>query len=66
METYTTKQGDAWDMIAKNVYGDEKYTSYLMQNNLKLIDYFIFPSGIQINVPDLTEEVIQTLPEWRK
>ena len=28
--TYTTRQGDQWDAIAKKVYGDEKYAGYLM------------------------------------
>ena len=27
--TYTTRQGDQWDAIAKKVYGDEKYAGYL-------------------------------------
>ena len=27
--TYTTKQGDAWDAIAFQVYGDVKYTGFL-------------------------------------
>ncbi len=32
--TYTTRQGDQWDAIAKKVYGDEKYAGYLMEQNL--------------------------------
>ena len=28
--TYTTKQGDVWDKIAYEVYGDEEYTGWLM------------------------------------
>ena len=31
--TYTTKQGDVWDKIAYEVYGDEEYTGWLMENN---------------------------------
>ena len=27
--TYTTKQGDVWDKIAYEVYGDEEYTCLL-------------------------------------
>ena len=66
MQTYTTIQGDCWDMIAKKVYGNEKYASYLMENNLPLIDTFMFKSGVVINTPELKEEVIETLPDWRK
>lgn len=64
MESYTTIQGDTWDMIAKKVYGDESYTSLLMESNQKLLDYFIFPAGIVVTVPELPEET-DTLPEWR-
>lgn len=66
MQTYTTIQGDCWDMIAKKVYGNEKYASYLMANNLPLIDTFMFKSGVVINTPELKQEVIETLPDWRK
>lgn len=31
--TYETVQGDTWDKIAYQVYGDEKYAGYLMENN---------------------------------
>lgn len=65
-KTYTTVQGDCWDIIAKKVYGDEKYASYLMENNLKLLDTFMFKSGVVVNTPELKEEVAQTLPDWRK
>lgn len=64
MGTYTTIQGDTWDMISKKVYDDESYTSLLMENNPKLLDYFIFPQGIIVNVPDKPEET-DVMPEWR-
>ena len=66
MQTYTTIQGDCWDMIAKKAYGNEKYTGYLMENNLPLLDTFMFKSGVVINTPELEQEVIETLPDWRK
>ena len=31
--TYTTRAGDAWDLIAHRVYGDVKYTGWLMAHN---------------------------------
>ena len=40
--TYTTKQGDAWDAIAFQVYGDVKYTGFLMQANFPHLDTFVF------------------------
>ena len=62
---YTTVAGDIWDKIAKEVYGSETYTSFLMANNQKYIDYFIFPAGIYLTIEDLPEEE-SNLPEWRQ
>ena len=64
MSNYTTIQGDTWDMIAKKVYDDEEYTSLLMEANPKLLDYFVFPGGIVVTVPEKPEET-DYLPEWR-
>lgn len=64
MSNYTTIQGDTWDMIAKKVYDDEAYTSLLMEANPKLLDYFVFPEGIVVTVPEKPEETIN-MPEWR-
>ena len=36
--TYTTKQGQTWDEIALEVYGDEKYADFLMQNNFNIMN----------------------------
>lgn len=63
---YKTIQGDTWDMIAKKVYGDEKYMDYLMANNFPLLDHFIFSAGIEVNIPDLPENESDDLPAWRK
>lgn len=65
MEQYTTVQGDTWDIIAKKVYGDEKHAGYLMENNRLLLDYMIFPGGITLDIPELTEETDPDLPIWR-
>ena len=66
MRTYKTIQGDTWDMIAKKVYGDEKYMDYLMANNFPLLDHFIFSAGIEVNVPELPENESDDLPAWWK
>ena len=49
---YTTVAGDIWDKIAKEVYGSETYTSFLMANNQKYINYFVFPAGVQLDIKD--------------
>ncbi len=62
---YKTIQGDTWDMVAKKVYGAERHLDYLMAHNFDLLDYFIFPAGIEINTPDLPLEQEEDLPAWR-
>lgn len=61
---YKTKSGDTWDIIAKEVYGSEAYTSFLMENNQRLLNYFVFPEGIILVIKDKPEEVT-LLPDWR-
>ena len=65
MEQYTTVQGDTWDIIAKKVYGNEKYAGNLMEHNRLLLEYMIFPGGITLDIPELTEETDPDLPIWR-
>lgn len=64
--TYTTKQGDAWDLIAFRVYGDMKYTGWLMQNNFPHLDIFVFDAGVVLQTPELPEsEQLAGAPVWR-
>ncbi len=65
MKTYTTIQGDMWDSIAYKLYGNEKYMGMLMQNNLELLDIFIFGAGTVLNVPELESESETDVPSWR-
>lgn len=61
---YTTKQGDTWDIIARNVYGAEKHADFLMINNPRLLDIFVFSSGVVLETPELLE-ASSVLPSWR-
>ena len=65
-EVYQTIQGDTWDIIAKKVYGNEKYLDYLMANNFPLPDYFVFPTGVAVSTPALPVSVQDDLLSWRK
>ncbi len=53
---YTTKSGDTWDVIAKEVYGSEYHADVLMAANPQEIDTFIFNAGVELNTPALEEE----------
>lgn len=68
MREYITKSGDTWDIIAKEVYGDEMHLSFLMKNNRDLLTYFVFPSGVVVKIYDLPEEADEEdedIPDWR-
>lgn len=62
---YITHQGECWDEAAKAIYGSEKHTGFLMQNNMPLLDVAVFSAGTQLNTPELPREE-SDLPAWRK
>lgn len=66
MSKYTTIQGDMWDSIAHKVLGDVCHTDKLMQKNTKYLDYFIFPAGIVLELPEVSSESSLPLPPWKK
>lgn len=63
--TYITRSGDTWDSIAKQVYGSEWHADHLMQQNGKLLAYFVFPAGIELQTPALPARRDAALPPWR-
>lgn len=64
--TYITSQGDTWDLMAYDLYGDEKYMHYLIEANWPLLDILVFSSGTLITVPDIPEEAREDVPFWRE
>lgn len=64
-DTYTTIQGQTWDEIALEVYGDELYADFLMESNYASLDILIFPAGYVLNTPALPEDRDTDLPPWR-
>lgn len=65
-DTYTTTQGDMWDMIAYKSYGTESGMNVLLEANQQYTDIVIFPAGIQLTIPEYTEPLPNTLPPWRR
>ena len=75
-KTYTTIQGDMWDSISHQVYGDvkfafsqlgsEAYTDRLMNLNPQHLGYYTFPAGIVLKLPDPAEDVGDALPPWKQ
>ena len=66
-ETYTTRQGDTWDLIAFRLTGSAEQTVALMQANPKYSNIFVFSAGVVLDVPDFETIVdADTLPPWRR
>lgn len=66
MKTYTTIQGDMWDSIAFAQMGSVDYTDQLMNANQKFRDYYIFPAGVVLSIPDPVPPVSDAMPPWKQ
>lgn len=64
--TYTTSQGDTWDTIAFKQMGSCERTRDLMWANRSYLDYYTFPAGIVLTIPEVSAEVSATAPPWKK
>lgn len=65
--TYTTKQGDLWDLISYQQLGSSKYTERLINANRAYVSTVIFKAGVVLTLPTITEETrTAKLPPWRK
>lgn len=64
--TYKTVQGDMWDMIAYKQMGSTDYTGNLMRANSSLVGTYVFDAGVELTIPDVSEETAPTLPPWKQ
>ena len=65
-KTYTTSQGDTWDIIALRQMGSEKYMSLLIEANPKYNQVVIFPAGVAMVIPDAPVVTANSLPPWKR
>jgi len=65
MDTYTTKSGDMFDLVAFQKYGDCKYTEKVLNANRDKLKNFIFSAGAELNIPDISADKINSLPPWK-
>ena len=66
VRTYTTVQGDMWDSIAHTQLGSPGHTDKLMTAHLRYREYYIFPAGIVLTLPEMREPVDSSLPPWKR
>lgn len=64
---YTCRQGDMFDLLAGQAYGQEYMSSTLIMANPDYADVVMFDGGESIRIPIV--EVVErpdTLPPWRR
>lgn len=67
MKTYVTVQGDMWDSIAYTQLGSTDHTDRLIRANLRYREYYMFPAGVVLTLPEIPEaEAGSALPPWKR
>ncbi len=66
MKIYVTKSGDMWDMIAYTQMGSTSHADALIHANLQHKDIYIFPSGVELSIPEVKAKVSSLLPPWKR
>jgi phage tail protein X len=63
---YTSKQGDRWDSIAYDAYGDEKYMKEIADANIEIALDVPIPAGTLLRIPvlDIVQINKELLPPW--
>lgn len=65
--TYTTVQGDMWDLISYKVYGDVRFTDVLIAANPRYNKILVFSASIELDAPEVEERVTaDSLPPWKQ
>lgn len=65
-KTYTTIQGDMWDMIAKRKLGSELHMHRLLELNQEYHHMAVFPAGITLRLPKIEPKTAKRLPPWKR
>ncbi|GHV32314.1 hypothetical protein FACS18949_02810 [Clostridia bacterium] len=66
MPKYITISGDMWDTIAYKTLGNERQTDELINLNTAYIDTYIFPAGIELEIPPPKPPPVEGLPPWKQ
>lgn len=65
--TYTTQEGDTFDLLALDMYDDEKMAHYIIQANPDYSDMIVFPGGVELQLPIISnDELSDTVAPWRR
>ena len=61
---YTTNDGDTWDLISFNLWGNEYFVDVLIDANPEYYLAMRFEAGYSINVPNVTTPLAGGYPSW--
>lgn len=64
--TYTTADGDTYDMIALDMYYDEFKAPVIAGANPQYAGTVVFPAGVTLRVPVIPAADVSTLPPWKR
>lgn len=64
---YTTREGDTFDALALEMYGEETLAHYIIEFNPDYADVIIFEANVALRLPVVENvETPDTLPPWRR
>lgn len=64
---YTTQEGDTFDALALEMYGEERLAHYIIEFNPDYADVLIFDANVPLRLPIVEDvETPDTLPPWRR
>ena len=63
---YVTNQGETWDTISLDFYGNPYRIKEFIECNRKHSDVLIFEANVELNIPILEEESSDTLAPWKR
>ena len=64
---YMTRQGDTFDALALEMYGEETLAHYIIEFNPDYADVLIFEANVPLRLPIVENvETPDTLPPWRR
>ncbi|MCX4322317.1 MAG: LysM domain-containing protein [Lachnospiraceae bacterium] len=64
---YITQEGDTFDLLALDMYNDERLAHYIIEYNPDYSDVIVFEGGALLKLPVVeAAETSETIPPWRR
>lgn len=64
---YITQEGDTFDLLALDMYNDERLAHYIIEYNPDYSDVIVFEGGVFLKLPVVeAAETSETIPPWRR